>query len=108
MALTVDPQSHADDVWGRHPVRFLKITPDDSWLEAGEAFEPKDYSPGYGDPLLLQLTVRNAGYVAGFDATNRKIRLFWVDTTTDGAALAPVVDETDLSTTVVIDAVLVF
>ncbi len=37
------------------------------------------------------------GYTFTWDATNSKVIAYWVDTTTDGAALAQVADTTDLS-----------
>ena len=37
------------------------------------------------------------GYTFEYDAANEKVLAYWVDTTTDGAALAQVVDTTDIS-----------
>lgn len=44
------------------------------------------------------LPVATTGYVFRYDYTNNKIVAFWVDTSTDGAPMAEVVDTTDLST----------
>ena len=45
----------------------------------------------------MMMIAPNSGYVFEYDATNEKIKAFWVDTTTDGAPMAEVADETDLS-----------
>ena len=50
-----------------------------------------------GDIDYLWCVGDGAGYVFEWDNTNSKIKAFWVDTTTDGAPLAEVVNTTDLS-----------
>lgn len=39
----------------------------------------------------------DAGYVPEWDAANGKIKVFWVDTSTDGAPMAEVDNSTDLA-----------
>ena len=76
-------------------LRTSVLTPDSSWLAAGEVVDPDDL--GFNVILGLVCIADGGGYVWTWDPTNLKVLAYWVDTTTDGAPLAAVVDTTDLS-----------
>ena len=72
------------------------LTFDSSYPTGGEAFS----LAGIGMTRLDRLDLEPAeGFVGEWDAskTAPKVLLYWVDTTTDGAAMAQVVDTTDVS-----------
>jgi hypothetical protein len=50
--------------------------------------------------VSVVLGASTTGIVPAFDKTNKKVMAFWVDTSTDGAALAEVVDTTNIATAV--------
>lgn len=76
-------------------LRTSVLTPDSSWLAAGEAVTPGDL--GFKVILGVVCLAGSGGYVWDWDAANNKILAYWVDTTVDGAPLAAVVDATNLS-----------
>lgn len=78
--------------------RYMTVreaVPDNSWLAAGEplTYEQLGFSKA-PDWVEVQPT---GGYVGEYDIANEKLLAYWVDTTVDGAAMAAVVDTTDLS-----------
>jgi hypothetical protein len=75
----------------------IKITFDSSYPTGGEAVAVSDIDGLQGDIDYLWCVGDGAGYVFEWDNTNSKIIVYWVDTTTDGAPLAQVVNTTDLS-----------
>lgn len=108
MAVTVERvpsgEGRATDVWGRHRVHLLRVTLDSSHLAAGEVLNLASF--GVADParavvFCSQRDPQAGGYVFNYDNATDKLLAFWVDTTVDGAALAPVPDATDLSAVVV-------
>jgi hypothetical protein len=74
------------------------ITMDSSYPTGGEAVTPGQFKGGAIRRLMLSAST--TGIVPAWDATNSKVMAFWVDTTTDGAALAEVVNTTDIATAV--------
>ena len=70
------------------------ITPDASYPTGGESFTPAQV--GFVNFSRVIVTP-SEGYVGEYDAANQKVLFYWVDTTTDGAPLAEVAAETDLS-----------
>lgn len=97
MALTV---SNPLDPPGPIPFgdRFMtvrNVVPDSSWLAAGEALTYGQL--GFSKAPDWVEVQPNGGYVGEYDITNELLLAYWVDTTTDGAALAAVVDSTNLS-----------
>jgi hypothetical protein len=75
----------------------VKLTFDSSYPTGGEALTPAMVDGFEGDIKYLWCVGDGAGYVFEWDETNGMIKAFWVDTTTDGAPLAEVVNTTDLS-----------
>lgn len=71
-----------------------KVDFDDSYPAGGEALTADDF--GMQD-ITSMVVLAKDGYVFEYDVANGKLKAFWVDTTVDGAALAEVVDTTDLS-----------
>lgn len=72
---------------------------DDAYPTGGEAWNAESET-GFSD--IVQVWVMpTAGFVFQYvdsdTAANRKIKAYWVDTTTDGASLAEVVDTTDIN-----------
>ena len=74
------------------------VTMDNSYPTGGEAVTAGQFKGGSFVRVLLSAST--TGIVPAFDATNKKVMAFWVDTTVDGAALAEVTASTDLATTV--------
>lgn len=76
------------------------VTFDSSYATGGEAVSLADLGLSRLDWLSASTT---DGYVPAWDgsASAPKIKLFWVDTTTDGAPLAEVPSTTDVSAVVV-------
>ena len=73
------------------------VTFDDSYPTGGESFTQSNL----GFVAFNRVEVNpTAGYVFEYDAANEKIIAYWVDTTTDGAPMAEVTDEEDLSAVV--------
>lgn len=89
---------------GRRRVHLAQITLDSSYPTGGEAVDfrnigvQNDANARY---FFQQRGPITGGYVFVYDRTNRKLLVFWVDTTVDGAALAQVADTTDLSAVIV-------
>jgi len=67
---------------------------DSSYPTGGEALT--DLSKYFKD-LYCVITDVKGGISTGYDRSADKLLAYWVDTTTDGAALAQVDDTTDLS-----------
>lgn len=76
------------------------VTFDSSYATGGEAVSLTDLGLNRLDWLSVSTT---DGYVPAWDGSTSapKIKLYWVDTTTDGAALAQVPSTTDVSAVVV-------
>jgi hypothetical protein len=76
------------------------VTFDSSYPTGGEAVTLAQLGLTRLDWLSVETT---DGYVPAWDGSTSspKIKLFWVDTTTDGAALAQVPSTTDVSAVVV-------
>ena len=73
------------------------VTFDSSYPTGGESFAPADIGFIVFDRVEVDST---DGFVFEYDAANEKIIAYWVDTTTDGAAMAEVAAATDLSAAV--------
>jgi hypothetical protein len=88
------------EVPGNRKFVTATVTFDSSYATGGEAISL--VSLGL-DRLDFLWAVTTDGYVPAWDGstTAPKIKLFWVDTTTDGAALAQVPSTTDVSAVVV-------
>ncbi len=94
MALTV-VQLGRNQVTGSRMATTLKVTPDSSWLEAGESLDLTQYVPKI-ETVLIDPSA--TGYVWQYDRTNKKLLAF--EAGADGAALDAVGDGTNLSTTI--------
>jgi hypothetical protein len=92
MALTKDKFQNSG--FSNKRANLLEVDFDASYPTGGEALTPNDFGLSKIEMMIIE---PNGGYVFEYDATNSKIKAFWVDTTTDGAPLAEVVDTTDLS-----------
>lgn len=67
---------------------------DDTYPTGGEAITPDAVGLTRIDDAIIAPT---AGFVFSWDRANSKVKAFWVDTTTDGAAMAEVVNDTDIN-----------
>jgi hypothetical protein len=83
-----------DGVVGDLRYRVVDVTFDSSYPTGGEASAPSAY--GLTDIICL-IPLTASGYTPEYDDTNSKIKMYWVDTTVDGAALAEVANTTNLS-----------
>jgi hypothetical protein len=85
------------EVPGNRRFTVATVTFDSSYATGGEAISLA--ALGF-TRLDFLWAVTDDGYVPGWDGstTAPKIKLFWVDTTTDGAPLAEVPSTTDVST----------
>ena len=81
------------EVEGRR-MHVYKLAFDDSYPTGGEAIAAGDVGLTRIDDAIIAPT---DGYVFSWDRTNGKILAYWVDTTTDGAKMAQVVDTTDIN-----------
>jgi hypothetical protein len=93
-----------EDVWGRRNVHLFQVTFDGSYPTGGEVLGLS--AAGVADKsnaryFFSQRAPLTGGYQFVYDRANDKLLVFWVDTTTDGAALAQVADTTDLSALIV-------
>lgn len=83
---------------GKKPVfKVIEITFDASYPTGGESLTAADC--GLSSIIAMQAHVA-AGFVFEYDLTNSKLIAFWVDTTTDGAAMAQVANTTNMATVV--------
>ena len=85
----------------------LRVTFDSSYPTGGEAIDFKQYA-GFTPAVVFfqQRAPITGAYNFVYDRTNKKILVFWVDTTVDGAAMAEVANTTNLST-VQVDVLLI-
>lgn len=99
MAATVSV-TYGPEVPGNRKVVHGTVTFDSSYPTGGEDVTLADLGLNRLDWLE---TLTTDGFVPAWDGSVSapKIKLFWVDTTTDGAALAEVVSTTNVATTVV-------
>ena len=78
---------------------FGAVAFDDAYPTGGEAWDAEAIT-GFSD-IIMVFVQSTAGYTFQYvdsdTAASRKIKAFWVDTTTDGAALAEVADTTDIN-----------
>lgn len=100
MAVSVSlltPEPYA--VGGGYMEVLAEVTFDNSYPTGGEAVTANQFKLG----TILHMTCETAttGVQPGFDRANSKIKLYWVDTTTDGAELAEVTAADDQSAAVV-------
>lgn len=76
-----------------HRVVLAKIAQDDAYPTGGESLTATDFG------LVSITNVVPLGNPDGFGyeyvTADTKLKMFWVDTSTDGAAMAEVVDTTD-------------
>lgn len=77
------------------------IAMDSNYPTGGEAVTAAQFKGGAIVQLILGIDPVT-GIAASYVASTGKIKCFWVDTTVDGAALAEVVDTTNLATTALI------
>ena len=92
--------TYGPEVPGNRKVVHGTVTFDSSYPTGGEAVTLADLGLNRLDWLE---TLTTDGFVPAWDGSVSapKVKLFWVDTTTDGAALAEVVSTTNVATTVV-------
>lgn len=83
------------NVEGALRTKTVNVTFDSSYPTGGEAFSTSDL--GFGTVFYVEV-LPTAGYVFEYVASTGKIKAYWVDTTTDGAAMAEVANTTNLST----------
>lgn len=85
-------------------------------VHATLAFDTSYPSPGGEDISLVDLGLKEVdfcmpapskGFVPEWDDANSKMKLYWVDTTVDGAAMAEVVNGTNVSTITALQAIFV-
>lgn len=81
-------------IFGNKKVCVGTVAFDSSYPTGGEAVSYANL--GLANVDFVQVSSA-AGYVFEYDHTNKKVKAYWVDTTTDGAAMAEVADTTDLS-----------
>jgi len=74
------------------------VTMDSSYPTGGEAVTAGQFKGGSFVRVILGAST--TGIVPAWDATNKKVLAFWVDTTVDGAAMAEVTATTNLATAV--------
>lgn len=88
------------EVPGNRKFVTATVTFDSSYATGGEAITLSSLGLNRLDFIWA---VTQDGYVPAWDGstTAPKVKLFWVDTTTDGAALAEVPSTTDVSSVVV-------
>lgn len=88
------------EVPGNRKFVTATVTFDSSYATGGEAISLSSLGLNRLDFIWA---VTQDGYVPAWDGstTAPKVKLFWVDTTTDGAALAEVPSTTDVSSVVV-------
>jgi hypothetical protein len=88
------------EVPGNRKFVTATVTFDSSYATGGEAISLTSLGL---NRLDFMWAVTQDGYVPSWDgsSTAPKVKLFWVDTTTDGAALAEVPSTTDVSAVVV-------
>jgi hypothetical protein len=98
MAATVSVVT-GPEVPGNRKFVTATVTFDSSYVTGGEAITASSLGL---DRLDFIWAVTQDGYVPSWNGstTAPKIKLYWVDTTTDGAALAEVASTTDVSAVV--------
>lgn len=86
-------------------IAHAAVTFDSSYATGGEALAASDLGLPYISFILTNVRPSDTGGVDGFvvhyNRSTGKLQAYWVDTTTDGAALAEVANTTDLSGVVV-------
>ena len=94
-SLTVATITNLDaQVVGTLKVTFRTLTFDSSYPTGGEPLTAADL----GLSTVVFATAQNkSGYSFEYDIANAKLLAYWVDTSTDGAAMAQVADTTDLN-----------
>ena len=82
-------------VFGDLRVQFIDVTPDSSWLAAGEALAASAFGLSQ---VLFVVCEQKAGYVFRYDIANAKLLAYYADydAVADGALIA-VPDATDIS-----------
>lgn len=93
MALTVESATGKQSMGSRR-FEIVDITPDSSWLAAGEALTPAELGFASIDFILFESV---GGYVFKYDRTNQKVLAYYGDY--DPAAAGPltaVPDTTDI------------
>ena len=91
MALTVE-QLGRTNVAGNRLSVALKVTPDSSWLAAGESLDLTAY---VANVETVHIESDIGGYVWAYDRSAKKVLAY--EAGADGAALDAVADSTDLS-----------
>lgn len=82
---------------GPNVAKIVTVTMDSSYPTGGESVT----AANLGLSRIVQFSLEpNAGYVPEYNHANSKVKVFWVDTTVDGAALAEVADTTNIATVV--------
>lgn len=105
MALTVSTGTtrgrSGPDALGPRATAILQVTFDNSYPTGGEALDFKQYTGFTPAVMFFQERAGLGGYTFRYDYANKKIMVFWVDTTVDGKEMVEVVNTTDLSALVV-------
>ncbi len=81
--------------YGDRFMTLRHVVPDSAWTALGESLTYGQL--GFSKAPDWVEVQPNGGYVAEYDITNQLLLVYWVDTSVDGAALAAVVDNTNLS-----------
>lgn len=85
-----------DERWGQKKVVFATVTFDSSYPTNGEAFDAIAKS-SLGMTEVFAVVPCGGAINVQYVKSTGKLKAFWVDTSTDGAVMAEVVDTTDLS-----------
>lgn len=102
MALTIAlvDSSEPGDVWGQKRAVFATVTFDSSYPTDGEAFDALAKA-ALGLTEIFAVVPCGGAINVRYVKSAGKLKAFWVDTTTDGAVMAEVVNTTDLSAQVI-------
>jgi hypothetical protein len=98
VTMTIKTQHGKASVPGAEYLSYGTIAFDSSYPTGGEAVSAVDLGFPSGTTVHAVIFDNAGGYSFAYDHANAKVKAFWVDTTTDGAALAEVADTTSLAT----------
>lgn len=92
MGLTVT-SVFKSEVEGRR-MHAVTLAFDDAYPTGGEALTADNVGLSRIDQAIIAPA---GGFVFEWDQTNKKVKAYWVDTSTDGAAMAEVPNDTDIN-----------
>lgn len=104
MALTIaNVNAYADDVWGRHRIRLVTVTFDNSYPTGGELFTPANVGMSQIDAVFVS-SDHTPAYNVAYDYVNQRLVVSGVEQDADAAVTDPFDEENaaaDLSTLVI-------